>query len=491
MGLYQHGVGVIEMPFLDFAPDLAYDASMNQKQIVLVDMDNAMPSVKGYQCLNSPSPIAIAAPGPVTGSTLGFFSNGAVINFAGTASNLYRLDSFNTWTNVGTIASNGRWRFAQFGDDIIAVNAGSPLGYPSTTTAPQVSSWAAAFVPLSSTSGAVGTPPNNPSCLCSVNGQVLMFGPTSGWACSALGTDNNWTPNIQTQAGSGILYDYPGNIVACAPIFRNVVAFKQSATWLGSYVGGYAVWSWQLISDLTGTWCQESVVIMPDSVAFLGNDDFYVCSGYTPQRIPNSIKEWFFDVADPAQFVNMLSRYDATHGICYWYWVSKNPPHAGVPDRWVAWNPRNGRWATGYLSQGAFSVPWPNQQPGWLGGVFYDANYVPNTWTGIPGTARYVTGYLGTPNNVSQMMRAKPIYYTEPASATVTPYHVVNLGDVDISGPNTFRSTKDGWYYFRQTDKWHKLSIQTTGPNVAPGTVAQTGCEISAIAFEMREAGWR
>jgi hypothetical protein len=485
MGVYNHGQGVVELPFLDFAPDLAYDTSNLQNAIALVDMNNAMPTVKGYQCLNSPAPIAIACPGAVLGSTLGFFSNGAVINFAGTSASLYRLDTYNTWTNVGNVPANGRWRFAQFGDDIIAVNGGSPLGYPTVTTPAQVSSWAAPFTPLG------GSPPNNANCLCSVNGQVLMFGPTDGWACSALGTDNNWTPNIQTQAGSGILYDYPGNIVACAPIFRNVVAFKQSATWLGSYAGGYAVWSWQLISDLTGTWCQESVVIMPDSVAFLGNDDFYVCSGYTPQRIPNSIKEWFFDVADPTQFTNMLSRYDATHGICYWYWVSKTPPHPGVPDRWVAWNPRTGRWGTGYLSQGAFSVPYPNQQPGWLGGIFYDANYIPNTWTGTPGTMYLTTGYFGNPNNYSQCMRVKPIYYVEPASATVQPYHVVNLGDPDITGPTTFLNPTDGWFYFRQTDRWHKFTVTTTGPNIPPTTVSQTGCEISAIALEMRQSGWR
>jgi len=485
MGVYRHGQAVIELPFLDFAPDLALDAANNQRQIALIDMDNAAPTVKGYQCLNSPSQVCVAMPQTITGSTLAYFSNSAVINFAGSATNLWRLDNWSTWTNVGTVASNGKWRFAQFGDDIIAVNAGSPVGYPTTVTAPQVSSWAAAFQPLA------GSPPNNSTCLCSVNGQVLMFGPTNGWYCSALGTDNNWTPNIQSQAGSGILYDYPGNIVACAPIFRNVVVWKQTCTYLGSYVGGYAVWSWQLISDLTGTWCQESVVVMPDSVAFVGNDDFYVTSGYTPQRIPNSVKEWFFDIADVTQFINMQSRFDAYHGIAYWYFVSKAPPHAGVPDRWVCWNARTGKWGTGYLSQGAISVPYPNQQPGWLNGLYYDANQILYSWQGAPGTARYVTGYLGSQNSFSQCMRVKPIYYTQPNSATVTPYHVTNLGQTDVSGPTTFLNSTDGWFYLRQTDRWHKFQITTTGPNVAPGTVNQTGAEVSAIAIEMRESGWR
>lgn len=492
---YGHGQGVVELPFLDFAPDLAYDVSMAQKQVVLIDCDNAAPTMKGYQALNGLAPYTTGVPGDtILGSTVSYFSDGSTKVWAG-GQNLWRLDA-GGWTVVGTgigAGTTARWRFTQFGDDVIAVNpGGGAVGSPVTPVAPIVAPQVAtgsggSFAALG------GSPPTNATCAVAVNGQVLMFS-GANWYCSALGTDNNWTPNIQTQAGQGVLYDYPGVVVAAAPIFRNCIVFKQTATWLGSYVGGYPVWSWQLISDLTGTWCQESVIPMPDCVAFVGSDDFYICSGYTPQRIPNSLKEWFFDVSDPNYFTSMLSRYDANHGICYWYFVSRIPPTpvAGVPDRWVAWNSRTGKWGGGYLpANGARSVPQPNQQPGIVTGLIFNSVNQLFSWTGPPGIMRLDTSYMGTPNNLTQCMRMKPIYYVEPTSATVIPYHVRNLGDADITGPTTWLNQSDGWYYFRQYDRWHRFSLSTVGPDVMPTTIGMSGAEVSAIAIDYRQGGWR
>jgi hypothetical protein len=204
------------------------------------------------------------------------------------------------------------------------------------------------------------------------------------------------------------------------------------------------------------------------------------------------LKEWFFDIADPLQFKSMLSRYDATHACCYWYFVSKTPPVWGVPDRYVAWNPRTGRWGSGYVGEsGGISVPFPNQQPGVLSGLFFTADQVLRSWTGAPGPMRLETGYFGSPNSYSQMMRMKPVYYVPPDSATVMPWHVANLGDPDVQGPMTFLNQRDGWFYFRQYDRFHRFQLNTVGPNVAPTEVSQTGAEVSAIALEMRQGGWR
>lgn len=480
MPVYQHGQSVIELPFLDFAPDLAYDATSSQKQVVLIDMDNAMPSMKGYQALNGLKPFqgSGAAPQPVLGSTVAYFtSNGATKVYAGGANNIYRLDG-NAYTTVGSGYNvNQRWRFTQFGDDVIAVN-------PTAGAYPQVCTGSTGnFSPLA------GSPPAGAVTAVSVNGQVLMFA-GANWYCSALGTDNDWVPNIQTQSGQGVLYDYPGPVVAAAPIFRNIIVFKETATWLGNYVGGYPVWSWQLISDLTGTWAQESVIALPDGVAFVGRDDFYFCAGYTPQRIPNSLKEWFFDISNPDYFKNMLSRYDSAHGVCYWYFTSRSAP-SSVPDRWVAWNARTGRWSAGYNPVGAFNIPTPNQQPGLLNGFMFDANQILQSWTDAPGAMRLETSYMGSPNALSQCMRMKPIFYTAPDTETVQPFHVRNLGDTDIVGPIPVEDGKDGWFYFRQYDRWHRFQVVTVGPNIVPSTLALTGAEISAIAIDLRPGGWR
>lgn len=500
MGDYGHGTSAIELPLIDFAPDLAYNASVNARGVVLIDMDGAMPTTKGYQCLNSleayaeaPSP-ATGAPAPedVLGSTVTYFSNGVAKIYFGGPTQLWRLDG-NSWVSVGSgFNTKARWRFAQWGDDVIAVNSGGGAdGAPVTPHPPIVAPLVAhgatgTFAPLA------GGPPTNATTVVSVNGQVMMFS-GADWYCSALDTDSDWTPDVQTQAGHGPLYDFPGSVVAAVPLFRNVVVFKETATWLFTYVGGRAVWSNQPISNLTGTWCQESVIVLPDKIAFVGRDDFYTCSGYTPQHIPNNLKEWFFDIADPTAFRFMLSRYDETHGICYWYFVSRTPPLFQVPDRWIGWNSRTGKWAAGYLdeTEGAISVPFPNQQPGILTGLIFQSDRVLRSWTGAPGAARYDTGYFGVAGTFTQAMRAKPVYYVEPERATLLPWHTRTLGGADINGGTTFLNQRDGWYYFRQYDRWHRIQIMTVGPNIKPTTVSQTGCEISALAMDWRPGGWR
>ena len=184
----------------------------------------------------------------------------------------------------------------------------------------------------------------------------------------------------------------------------------------------------------------------------------------------------------------MLSRYDAIHSICYWYFVSKIPPLTQIPDRYVAWNARTGRWASGYLT--TYSVPYPNMQPGVLTGLYFDQNMTLNSWTGAPTTMMLATSYFGTPNLHSQCMRFKPIYYVGPQSCTVQPFHVTTLGTSDTPGPIAYLNPKDGWYYFRQYDRWHRFVISLVGPGTIQPNV-QLGAEISAVALELRPAGWR
>lgn len=503
MGTYGHGPQVKEFPLVDFGPDLALDSS-SKGQIVLLDMDKGVPTTKGYQAMNSPQPmITSPLPSMSLGATVVYYSNGFIQVFAGDTNHLYYLPAgaqppvqggpWGIAEAAGAIptAVGSRWRYAQFGDTVITVNAGQAQPLYSTFNG------GGNFQPVATSPGAVGSPPANADLVTAVNGQVLMF-QGSNWYCSALSTFNDWTPDIQTQSGSGVLYDFPGSIVACSRLFRSVIAFKASATWVGSYIGGQAVWQWQLISDLTGTWCQEAVIEMPDAVAFFGIDDFYLTSGYTPQRIPNSLKEWFFDVADQTLFGAMLSRYDPYHAICFWYFVSKNTPYAEVPDRYVCWNSRTGKWGAGYLN--VTMVPYPNFQPGsnpgsslsgglW-NGLYFGTDNILYSWSGAPGNMMLKTSYVGTVQAYSQCMRVKPLYYIKPEHTVIQPYHVHNVGDPDIAGPPTFLSP-DGWHYFRQYDKWHSFQINIDGPGTPMMPNTQHGGEISALLIDLRPGGWR
>lgn len=478
MGKYARFQSVEEHEIKDYAPDLTGDASTSGG-VVLWDMDQSVPTVKGYQALNSAQPYVAGALSEIPlGATIGQFSTPAFQLYAGGANHLWRRNNAHTaWIQSdslggGSFGATTPWRFTQFNDDVIAVNAS--IGNPQVTNGATTN-----FGNLG------GSPPANAGIVLAINGQVLMFA-GANWYASALGTDNNWTPNIQTQAGSATLYDFPGSITAAAPLYRNAVVFKQGAAWLGNYIGGSAVWSFQLISDFTGTWCQESVVPLPDSVVFIGLDDFYQTSGYTPQRIPNNLKEWFFDTADPQHLGTMQSRYDPFTSVVYWYFVSINTPIFNTPDRYVCWNTRTGRWGSGYLVTPC--VPSPNTRGIIYTGLYFDTTNTLQSWTGAPGGMMLATAYFGTEGLYSQLMRVKPQYYVAPTTATVDTYHVKSIGQQDVAGPVTVLGS-DGWYYTRQYDCFHRFQINTVGPTASAEPMV--GAEVSAILTDFRPGGLR
>ena len=460
----------------DFAPD-----SEPLTPGIFLDMQNAYPTMKGFQALPGTVPY-IANPLPETpiGSTLALYDsayNKAIQAWAGGVNRLYQPYQ-NGWIQADQLGSSSfgavKWRFTQFNNDVIAVGGG--------TVAPQVVTG-----PLSTFMPLAGGPPVGASVVLAVNDQVMMFqGPN--WYVSALGSDNNWTPNIQTQANSGTLFDFPGDVVAAAQLYRNVIVFKNQAMWLGQYYGGAPVWSFVPIATNTGTWSQECVVTLPDRIAFVGTDDFYTTTGYTPVRIPNRCKEWFFDIADPNYLSNLSGRYDPLHSLVYWYFVSINAPIAGVPDRYVVWNTRVNRWGTGYRNTP--SVPSPNTQPGLATGLYFDQNNVLQGLTGAPAAARLQTGWFGDGIKISQFHGFFPRWNVSPKIQSVHMWHAPNVGSAVVDGGPAYEAP-DGWFFGRQSDFYHYFQLNFSGVADPVAQNVNAGGELTGYDILYRQAGVR
>ena len=460
-----------EVPFYDFAPDLNATTPG-----IILDASSAIPTIKGYKARPSAVQISQALPQLPTGAYVALYSTGRTAVLAGTAGALFELQSDGTWlqlsSGVGPTSPAQPWIFTQFSDDVIATSAGN--------TNMQVSAGPGTmpFAPLG------GSPPTNAVTAISVAGFVAAY-KTDQWFNSAAGSDNNWAPNVQTQAAFGFLYDYPGAIVASAALFRNQIVWKQNSTWMLTYVGGSSVWSSQVLSANTGTWGQGCVCAMPTAIAFLGTDDFYITQGAAPQRIPNSMKEWFFalvhkDSNNNPDLLNVTSSwYDPLTATCYWHFVSNQPPYPGVPDRYVAWNSRSGRWAPGYLNT---PLVVGNTQPGRQAGLYFDINGALWQWSGAPSPMFILTGYQGDQDNLTQLQKVR-VSYTQgeyPTTQTCTPMHVYRMGDYPVVDPPATFNQLDGWFNLRATDRYHQVQISTVGP-----------CEIFAMAYEGRLAGVR
>jgi hypothetical protein len=460
MGNYQQGSGQ-SIPFQDFAPDLPSDTPG-----ILLDCNNAIPTTKGYKARNTAVQVAPALPEPVYGSYLAYYGDGSTSVLVAGVGHIFRLVS-GAWQQAGIgYGATGRVRFTQFNDDVIAVAPGlSPIMASGPTGT-------FAILP-----GVTGAPPTNASVVLSVAGTVVMY-QGANWYNSAFGNDTTWTPDVQTLAATGTLYDYPGPIVAAAPIFRAQLVFKKNAIWLGTFTGAPFVWNFQLISAETGTWGQECVCVLPDSIAFLGIDDFYVTTGYTPTRIPNNVRRYFFDNVDMNNIHLTTSWYDDPNATIYWHWCSTQAPNPPDADRYVAYNLRVGKWATGYL---AMNTVIGNTQPGNMSGYYLASDHSLWTWTGPPGAMRLKTGYQGSPSRLSQLMRVRATYSEGlyPTGESLIPFHTNVLGQPDSQGPTPVLGP-DAWHNFRQYDRYHRIQLQTSGP-----------AEVQAIAYEYRQGGVR
>jgi hypothetical protein len=470
-----------EVPFADFAPDQNLTTPG-----IIIDASNAIPTIKGYKARPSPVQIAPALPLTGTGQTepplgayVALYQNGTTSLIAGTATRLFRL-SAGAWTQIGSgYTATFPWVFTQFGEDVLATSAGNlnmQVANGPTGT----------FSNLGPGTG--DPPPNNAPTVISVAGFAASY-TGSAWTNSGAGVDTGWSlpghaNNSSTLAANGFLYDYPGSIVAAAALFRNQIVFKKNSTWLLTPAAYPTVWSSQVLSSNTGTWGQGCVCPMPTAISFLGTDDFYICQAAAPQRIPNSMKEWFFNTVhkdtngNPDQLQNTSSWYDPMTAICYWHFVSQNPPFAGIPDRYVGWNSRSGRWVPGYLNTPL--VVW-NTQPGMQSGMYFDTNGALQQWSGVPTTMFILTGYQGDADNLTQLQKVRVSYNQGllPQSQTLIPMHAYRMGDfptVESAGILAL----DGWFSIRQTDRYHQVQLSTNG-----------GCEIMAMAYEGRIAGVR
>jgi|SRR5215472_8021179 len=458
MGDYSQGSGQT-IPLQDYAPDLPSDTPG-----ILLDCNNAMPTTKGYKSRASPVQLAPALAQATFGSFLAYYGDGSTSVLVGGVNNIFRLVS-GAWQSVsGAYTATGRIRFTQFNDDVIAVVPGYASPLVATGSAGTFSNLG-------------GSPPSNATVVLSIAGTVVLFS-GANWYNSAFGNDISWTPDVQTLAGTGTLYDYPGPIVAAAPIFRAMVVFKKDAIWLGTFTGAPFIWNFQLISAETGTWGQECVCVLPDSIAFLGIDDFYVTTGYTPTRIPNNIRRWFFENVNMNYIQLTTSWYDASNATIYWHWCSNASPTPPNQDRYVSYNVRVGKWATGYIDMNTVVG---NTAPGMMNGLYIGSDKALYTWTGAPATMMLKTGYMGTPSRLSQLMRVRATYSAGqyPTSESLIPYHTYILGQPDATGPGTVLGADD-WFNFRQYDRYHRVQLNTVGP-----------AEVQSFAYEYRQGGTR
>ena len=473
---------------LSFAPD-ALDIAPEQLSAV-----SAVPTMRGYK--TPPAGVDMAGAqfsGTPTGASFLVGLDGSSRTFVATSTYIYEYSS-GTWTDrsrVGNYSSgSARWRFAQFGDTELAINKSTVL--------------------QSSTTGAFADVSNAPKAACMevVAGFVMLAdtndsglsitgGPNADqghrWWCSQLfNATGTWAPAASTQATTGLLVETPGSIKQLKRLNNDCIAYKARSIYIGRYTGGAAVWTWQCVSQDTGTDAPDSVASVGGRHFFIGEADFYAFDGQSVQPIGALVRDWFFGRLNKSYLSNIRTLHDRSARVVYWFYPSGSD---GTLNSAVCYHYDTQRWGafditvqevvetvTGTVTYDSLGNLYTNYDD--LPNIAYDspfwnANtpvlaYVSSTGylTSLSGTSSSMTmttGYFGDEATVSVCTRVRPRFRSSPTSATLVPHQTMQLGDSPtVSGSSS--TLHNGRFDVLRAGRFHRFALTFSG-----------SCEVEAI----------
>lgn len=460
-----------------FAPDL--DPTTTG---IMTALSNMAPTMRGYA--GAPSAQSVGLP------ALASAASGAAVCtkldstkriLAGTATNLYEV-ALSAWIDqsrtVGGAynATTTRWRFAQFGDDSLAVQKGDVIQRSSS----------GAFADIS------GAPKAN--CIATSSGFVMVadtseasFGdsPDRWWCCGAFDAAA-WTPSVTTQATTGRLVDTPGKITGLMNLGSNIIAYKDRSMYIASYVGAPNVWNFQNIPGDVGTPSQEAIVNIKTAHVFMGYEDFYLFDGSRPAPIGAEIRKWFFDSRlDPAYRYNVIGTHDRNNG-CVWFFYPTVGSNGALTDA-IIYNYRVNKWGVATQSiECALEYYSPSITYEGIGTLFStydslpDVSYESPFWTAstplpaVVGTDHIVKSLSGSCASSSLTMfdmgddetfttatKVRLRHAVAPTTSTMTHLRTDVQGNTFVSDQTSTEA--DGKFDVLSAARWHRLKFDFTG----------------------------
>lgn len=450
---------------------------------VLTDCQHVVSNSAGYSGAPTPVPADVAPLGaPVRGAVVATALNGNRRVFAGTQTALKMLVA-KAWTDVSKAggyvgSSESRWSFAQFGDTAMASNLADPMQQSSTANF--------ADVP---------TAPKAKIIVSASNNFVLAFHTNEGtygvapdrWWCSAQNNQNDWTPNVSTGANTGRLIATPGPITAAMTLGDYVVAYKNRAIFLGTFVGAPVGFQWNLIpGGPAGCIGQEAVCDIGGAHFIVGADIFWIFDGTRPMPIgTGETRRWFFANSNPAWRYRTQASFDPITmmvRICY-----PSTASTGALDSIITYNVTTKKWSrddrgvqavlnfiqpgttiNGLNTFAATINALPNvpvDSPFWTQGgsvpAYFDTTSQLQSLNGTTQDSYIVTGDMGDDDGVSMIDRFRVRYTRAPATAIASGQVKFNEGDPLVPGP--VNAINDGKFDIRQTGRFHRFRVDMTG----------------------------
>jgi len=361
-------------------PGFMPDADPISKNILL-DVDLFYPIKKGVKTFPGLIAITPALPSASLGGFVGENGGGGPVIVAGTETDLFILEA-GQWVaqglKSGPLAPPDRWRFTQYGLDIIAVNGVNP---------PYVCHNGTKFVPLG------GNPPISSIAAGTDFSLFLIEAGTDTWFSSL--SDAIWDLDIATETVSASLSSTPGPITAAWAIRGGMALYKRSALYAAQFEGPPFFWKFTRISNVIGTPIHECVVPAGDVHYFWGEDNFYRFDGFNLVAIPSMLREFFEADLDKTYDYLMWGEWDEDRSLVIWHYPSVNAVPRGTLDRFLCLNTENGEWGKGHVA-----IP---------GTIVND---------GVPMTYDEFGSLTQTYNSVSEATYDDPFFAGTPGSTT-------------------------------------------------------------------------
>lgn len=307
----------------------------------LIRATNVRPGGGGYLPVRALSPVSAAIPARVIGYASYNRTNGIPVSFAGTASNLYWLNS-TAWTDVLTgsvsVTSGNQWEFAQYGVVVLAMAKGVAPRSWDLTADPSVTTWST-----------ISGPPSTYSHM-AVLREFVVFGNDSTYPqrirWGANGSYSDWAIDpLGTEADEQDLPD-GGDVMRIVGGQYGVIVQRHAIRRM-TYVGGAIIWQIDRIENGKGTVASGSVVNYGPLVFYLDEDGFWLFDGNASRPIgTNRVNRTFWADANLAEFSKMSSAIDPQNTLVYWAYVSRtNSTPDPTPDKIICYNYTEDKWS--------------------------------------------------------------------------------------------------------------------------------------------------
>ena len=303
---------------------------------------NVLPAANGYGSMKSFVEYSNAADNTIKGIFAAKNISGNTKLFAGDVGKLYLHNSTNNnlvdVSNTGgySLGSDERWRFAQFGDDLIAVGGiGEDIQKFTLSTD-------------SSFSDLSGTPPKA-DFIAVVRDFVWVANIDSGsgrqpYRCywSGFNDATSWTSgtdqsDFQDLPDAGAITGLVGG--------EYCTILTERAIFRATYTGPPLIWQFDKVVAERGCQFKHSVCNAGNLVFFLASDGFYAFDGQKAIPIGSEkVNQFFLKDFDSNYDNRMSASVDPVNEVAMWSYTSTQSP-SGQPDKIIMYNYVLNRWS--------------------------------------------------------------------------------------------------------------------------------------------------